>query len=95
MKTRKLGFSDLNLTTIGFGTYALGGGNWEWGWGPQDDANSIAAMHRGLEQGINWIDAAAAYGLGHAENGRGIFDHVSEAQLHPPHTSLAEELWPG
>lgn len=67
MKTRKLGFTDLHLTTIGFGTYALGGENWQWGWGPQDDANSIAAMHRGLELGINWIDVAPAYGLGHAE----------------------------
>lgn len=74
MKTRKLGFTDLNLTTIGFGTYALGGGDWQWGWGPQDDANSIAAMHRGLELGINWIDVAPAYGLGHAEEvvGRAI-----------------------
>lgn len=80
MKTRKLGFTDLNLTTIGFGTYALGGGNWEWGWGPQDDANSIAAMHRGLEQGINWIDVAPAYGLGHAEEvvGRAIADRQGE-----------------
>jgi len=74
VKTRKLGFTDLNLTTIGFGTYALGGGDWQWGWGPQDDANSIAAMHRGLELGINWIDVAPAYGLGHAEEvvGRAI-----------------------
>jgi len=80
VKTRKLGFTDLNLTTIGFGTYALGGGNWEWGWGPQDDANSIAAMHRGLEQGINWIDVAPAYGLGHAEEvvGRAIADRQGE-----------------
>jgi aryl-alcohol dehydrogenase-like predicted oxidoreductase len=74
VKTRKLGFTDLNLTTIGFGTYALGGGDWQWGWGPQDDTNSIAAMHRGLELGINWIDVAPAYGLGHAEEvvGRAI-----------------------
>lgn len=67
MQTRKLGFTDLHLTTIGFGTFALGGDNWEWGWGPQDDAESIAAMHRALDLGINWIDTAPAYGQGHAE----------------------------
>ena len=80
MKTRKLGFTNLDLTTIGFGTYALGGGDWQWGWGPQDDANSIAAMHRGLEQGINWIDVAPAYGLGHAEEvvGKAIADRQDE-----------------
>ena len=80
MKTRKLGFTDLNLTTIGFGTYPLGGENWEWGWGPQDDADSIAAMHSGLAQGINWIDVAPAYGLGHAEEvvGQAIADRKGE-----------------
>ncbi len=67
MQKRKLGFSDLELTTVGFGTYALGGDNWEWAWGAQDDADSIAAMHRGLDLGINWIDTAPVYGLGHAE----------------------------
>jgi len=67
VQTRKLGFTDLNLTTIGFGTYALGGGDWQWAWGPQDDADSIAAIQRALELGINWIDTAPAYGQGHAE----------------------------
>ena len=67
MRTRKLGYSDLHLTTMGLGTWAIGGGNWQWGWGPQDDAESIAALHRGLELGINWIDTAAAYGLGRSE----------------------------
>lgn len=67
MQTRKLGFTDLNLTTIGFGTWATGGAGWQWAWGPQDDADSIAAIRRGLDLGINWIDTAAAYGLGHAE----------------------------
>lgn len=67
MQTRKLGFTNLNLTTIGFGTWAAGGAGWQWAWGPQDDADSIAAIQRGLELGINWIDTAAAYGLGHAE----------------------------
>ena len=64
---RTLGNSDLQLTSIGFGAWAIGGGNWEFGWGPQDDNASIAAIHRALELGINWIDTAAIYGLGHSE----------------------------
>jgi aryl-alcohol dehydrogenase-like predicted oxidoreductase len=64
---RKLGSSDLLLTPIGFGAWAIGGGNWEFAWGPQDDNESIAAIHRALELGINWIDTAAIYGLGHSE----------------------------
>ena len=67
MEKRKLGFTDLELTTIGFGAWAIGGGNWEWGWGPQDDKESIKAIQKGLDLGINWIDTAAAYGLGHSE----------------------------
>jgi aryl-alcohol dehydrogenase-like predicted oxidoreductase len=67
MQKRKLGFSDLNLTTIGFGAWAIGGGNWDWGWGPQDDSESLSTIHRALDLGINWIDTAAAYGLGHSE----------------------------
>jgi aryl-alcohol dehydrogenase-like predicted oxidoreductase len=67
MKTRKLGWTDLNLTTIGLGTWAIGGGDWTWGWGPQDDEESMAAIIRSIEKGINWIDTAPAYGLGHSE----------------------------
>lgn len=67
MQTRKLGWTDLEITTIGMGTYALGGGDWQYGWGAQDDADSIAAIKRAFELGINWIDVAPAYGLGHAE----------------------------
>jgi aryl-alcohol dehydrogenase-like predicted oxidoreductase len=66
MQTRKLGFTDMEITTIGFGAWAVGG-KWDWGWGAQDDAESIAAIQRGLDLGINWIDTAAAYGLGHSE----------------------------
>ena len=62
-----LGNSDLHLTSIGFGAWAIGGGNWEFGWGPQDDAASVAAIHQALDEGINWIDTAAVYGLGHSE----------------------------
>lgn len=74
MKTRLLGKSDLNITRIGIGAWAIGGGQWEFGWGPQDDEQSIAAIHAGLDLGINWIDTAAAYGLGHSETivGRAI-----------------------
>jgi aryl-alcohol dehydrogenase-like predicted oxidoreductase len=64
---RTLGSSDLSITTVGFGAWAAGGGDWSFGWGPQDDAESLAAMRRALELGVNWIDTAAVYGLGHSE----------------------------
>ena len=67
MQTRKLGWTDLNLTTIGYGSWALGGGDWVWSWGPQDDQASVATILRAIELGINWIDSAAVYGLGHSE----------------------------
>jgi len=67
MKLRTLGQSDLKITPIGIGAWAIGGGNWEFAWGPQDDEESIAAIRAGLERGINWIDTAAVYGLGHSE----------------------------
>jgi len=67
MTTRQLGNSDLQITPIGFGAWAAGGGNWEFSWGPQDDKESIAAIHKALELGVNWIDTAAVYGLGHSE----------------------------
>ena len=66
-KLRALGNSDLHLTPIGFGAWAIGGGNWEFAWGPQDDNESIIAIHRALALGVNWIDTAAIYGLGHSE----------------------------
>jgi aryl-alcohol dehydrogenase-like predicted oxidoreductase len=64
---RTLGNSDLELTAIGFGAWAIGGGNWEFAWGHQEDEESIAAIHRALDLGVNWIDTAAIYGLGHSE----------------------------
>ena len=67
MQTRRLGNSDLNITTIGFGAWAIGGGDWAFGWGPQDDADSVATIRGALDLGINWIDTAAVYGLGHSE----------------------------
>ena len=67
LPTRPLGKSGLDVTLVGFGAWAIGGGGWAFGWGPQDDAESIATMKRALELGINWIDTAAIYGLGHSE----------------------------
>lgn len=67
METKQLGNSDLELTRIGFGAWAIGGGDWQFAWGPQDDAESIEAIHRALDLGINLIDTAAVYGLGHSE----------------------------
>jgi aryl-alcohol dehydrogenase-like predicted oxidoreductase len=67
MQTRRFGKSDLNITRIGIGAWAIGGGQWEFAWGPQDDEQSIAAIRAGLDLGMNWIDTAAAYGLGHSE----------------------------
>jgi aryl-alcohol dehydrogenase-like predicted oxidoreductase len=67
MKTKRLGNSDLSITPIGFGAWAIGGSGWEFGWGHQDDKQSVAAIHRALELGVNWIDTAAVYGMGHSE----------------------------
>src|SRR6202162_560771 len=67
MKTKRLGNSDLYITPVGFGAWAIGGAGWEFGWGNQDDKDSIAGIHRALELGVNWIDTAAVYGMGHSE----------------------------
>jgi aryl-alcohol dehydrogenase-like predicted oxidoreductase len=67
MQTRTLGKSGLRLTPIGLGTWAMGGGDWKFGWGPQDDKESIAAIHAALDAGVNWIDTAAIYGHGRSE----------------------------
>ncbi len=67
MERRILGNSDLLITRIGVGAWAMGGGNWAWSWGPQDDNQSLAAIHEALDRGVNWIDTAAVYGLGHSE----------------------------
>ena len=67
LPTRRLGNSGLQLSTVGFGAWAAGGGGWAFGWGPQDDAASIASIRYALERGVNWIDTAAVYGLGHSE----------------------------
>ena len=67
MNRRLLGGTGLEISVVGFGAWAIGGGGWEWGWGPQDDADSIAAIERALELGVNWIDTAPIYGFGRSE----------------------------
>ncbi len=67
MQTKQLGNSDLRITPLGVGAWAIGGGGWKFAWGPQDDSASVAAIRAALDAGINWIDTAAVYGLGHSE----------------------------
>jgi len=82
MEQRTLGRSDLNITRIGIGAWAIGGGKWEFGWGAQDDQESIAAIRAGLERGMNWIDTAAVYGLGHSET---VVGHAIKGLHAPPY----------
>src|SRR3954470_19821684 len=83
LKTTQLGTTGLEITRIGFGAWAIGGGGWEFGWGPQEDDESVAAIHRALELGVNWIDTAAAYGFGHSERvvGRAIADSAKRPYI--------------
>ncbi|HVE77459.1 MAG TPA: aldo/keto reductase [Gemmatimonadaceae bacterium] len=67
LRTRPLGTTEMQITRVGFGAWAIGGGDWSFGWGSQDDEASIAAIRHAVERGINWIDTAAVYGLGHSE----------------------------
>ena len=67
LRTAQLGTTGLQITRVGFGAWAIGGGGWEFGWGPQDDDQSIAAVHRALELGVDWSDTAAAQGFGRSE----------------------------
>jgi len=68
MQTRKLGYTDLELPSIGLGTWAMGGAGWQYGWGPQDDTEAVYGILTALDEGINWIDTAAIYGFGHSED---------------------------
>jgi aryl-alcohol dehydrogenase-like predicted oxidoreductase len=67
LATAELGTTSLEITRVGFGAWAIGGGGWEFGWGPQEDDESVAAIERAIELGVNWIDTAAAYGFGRSE----------------------------
>jgi aryl-alcohol dehydrogenase-like predicted oxidoreductase len=67
LATTRLGGTGMEITRVGFGAWAIGGGGWEFGWGPQEDEESIAAIQHAIEQGVNWIDTAAAYGFGRSE----------------------------
>jgi aryl-alcohol dehydrogenase-like predicted oxidoreductase len=79
---RTLGNSDLQISSIGFGAWAVGGGDWQYSWGSQDDNESIAAMHRALDLGVNWIDTAAVYGLGHSEE---VVGRAVKTSSHKPY----------
>ncbi len=72
MQTRKLGYTDLHLTTVGVGAWAIGGGGWKFSWGNQDDSDSVATLLRAIDMGVNWIDTAPVYGTGHSEEVVGV-----------------------
>jgi aryl-alcohol dehydrogenase-like predicted oxidoreductase len=82
MDKKKLGNSDMELSPIGFGSWAIGGGDWQFSWGPQDDNDSIAAIHKALDLGMNWIDTAAVYGLGHSEE---VVARALKSSSHKPY----------
>jgi aryl-alcohol dehydrogenase-like predicted oxidoreductase len=83
MPRRRLGREGPEISVLGFGTWAVGGGGWAYGWGPQDDADSLGAMRRAVERGVNWVDTAAVYGLGHAEEVVGRFLRECPAGARP------------
>ncbi len=91
METRRLGNSDLMITPIGIGAWAMGGSGWTWSWGPQNDNDSIAAIHDALDRGINWIDTAAVYGLGHSEE---VVKQALHGRNHRPYVfTKCERTW--
>ena len=99
MTKRRLGNSDLEITPIGVGAWAIGGSGWQFAWGPQDDNDSIAAIHAALDAGLNWIDTAAIYGMGHSEEivGKAIAGQTqSSVRLYEMRTALESgrlNLW--
>jgi aryl-alcohol dehydrogenase-like predicted oxidoreductase len=91
MQTRQLGNSDLHITPIGIGAWAMGGAGWAFSWGPQDDDESIGAIHAALDKGINWIDTAAVYGLGHSEE---VVARALKGRSNPPYVfTKCERVW--
>jgi aryl-alcohol dehydrogenase-like predicted oxidoreductase len=91
MEKRRLGNSDLEITPLGIGAWAMGGGGWAFAWGPQDDRESIAAIHAALDKGLNWIDTAAVYGLGHSEE---IVARAIKGRSNRPYVfTKCERIW--
>jgi aryl-alcohol dehydrogenase-like predicted oxidoreductase len=91
MTKKRLGNSDMELTPIGVGAWAMGGGGWKFSWGPQDDAQSVAAIHAALDGGVNWIDTAAVYGLGHSEE---VVGRALEGRSNRPYVfTKCERVW--
>jgi aryl-alcohol dehydrogenase-like predicted oxidoreductase len=91
MQTKQLGNSDLNITPIGVGAWAMGGPGWAFAWGPQDDDDSIAAIRSALDKGVNWIDTAAVYGLGHSEE---VVGRAVKGMANPPYIfTKCERIW--
>jgi len=91
MEKRWLGNSDLHITSLGIGAWAMGGSGWGFSWGPQDDKDSIAAIRKALESGMNWIDTAAVYGLGHSEE---VVARALEGIPHRPYVfTKCERVW--
>jgi len=91
MQKKRLGNSDMEITRMGIGAWAMGGGGWKFGWGPQDDEASIRAIHAALDAGINWIDTAAIYGLGHSEE---VVARALEGRANHPYVfTKCERVW--
>ncbi len=91
MEKKRLGNSDMELTPIGIGAWAMGGGGWKFAWGPQDDHESIAAIRTALDGGVNWIDTAAIYGLGHSEE---VVAQALDGRSHRPYVfTKCERVW--
>jgi aryl-alcohol dehydrogenase-like predicted oxidoreductase len=91
MQTRQLGNSDLRITPLGVGAWAMGGAGWAFSWGPQDDQESIGAIHAALDRGINWIDTAAVYGLGHSEE---VVGRAVKGRSNRPYVfTKCERIW--
>ncbi|HUK19608.1 MAG TPA: aldo/keto reductase [Bryobacteraceae bacterium] len=92
MQKKRLGNSDMEITPMGVGAWAMGGGGWRFAWGPQDDSESIAAIRAALDRGVNWIDTAAVYGLGHSEEvvGRAVADYAGSR---PYVFTKCERVW--
>jgi len=91
MQTKQLGNSDLKITPIGVGAWAMGGSGWAFAWGPQDDDESLAAIRAALDKGINWIDTAAVYGLGHSEE---VVGRAVKGLKNPPYVfTKCARIW--